>query len=195
MINILQTITSDVLQALYQPFGFAVLSAVLFMFVYLYAKEHGEGIQGVKTVCWKWVQAFKEEASFRRWFCLMFFVMMILFRTLLNRNMWANPLSEIMGGWTLHNSKGELTTESIENVLLFLPFTILLLWALKEKSTCRAMLWKAVKVTFLFSVSIEFCQLFFRLGTFQFSDIVYNTLGGFIGGVVYCIGWKIKNRV
>lgn len=31
-----------------------------------------------------------------------------------------------------------------------------------------------------------------RLGTFQLSDLCYNTLGGAIGGVLYWMGWKVK---
>lgn len=45
---------------------------------------------------------------------------------------------------------------------------------------------------FLFSLTIEFLQLFLRLGTFQLSDLCYNTLGGAIGGVLYWMGWKVK---
>lgn len=32
------------------------------------------------------------------------------------------------------------------------------------------------KAAFLFSLTIEFLQLFLRLGTFQLSDLCYNTL-------------------
>lgn len=52
--------------------------------------------------------------------------------------------------------------------------------------------WACGKTAFLFSVSIEFLQLFLRLGTFQLSDICYNTLGGVLGGIIYWIGWKLK---
>ena len=45
---------------------------------------------------------------------------------------------------------------------------------------------------FLFSLTIEFLQLFLRLGTFQLSDLCYNTLGGAMGGVLYWMGWKVK---
>lgn len=108
---------------------------------------------------------------------------------------------------------GELTTEPIENLMLMVPFTVLLLWAAKDKllldkgtkengqigesgSTVKltTVLWQSVKITFLFSVCIEFLQLFLRLGTFQLSDIVYNTLGGLIGGLVYWIMWRVKHR-
>lgn len=42
------------------------------------------------------------------------------FRTMMNQNMRENLLMSEMGGWILHNSKGELTTEAIENEILFL---------------------------------------------------------------------------
>ena len=37
---------------------------------------------------------------------------------------------------------------------------------------------------------IEFTQLLFHLGTFQISDLTYNTLGGAVGGVIYYIGYN-----
>ena len=39
--SIVNMIITDVLTALYEPFWFSVLAAVLFMFFWLYAKEHG----------------------------------------------------------------------------------------------------------------------------------------------------------
>lgn len=132
-------------------------------------------------------------------FFLVFYSAMILFRTLLNRNLWENPLSNVMGSWGLYNEKGELTTEAIENLALFIPFAILLLWVLQEKYWKEQLrfgqtIWKSVKIVFLFSLTIEFSQLFFRLGTFQLSDLFYNTLGGAVGGVLYFIGDKIKQK-
>ncbi len=41
------------------------------------------------------------------------------------------------------------------------------------------------KIAFYFSAIIEFLQLFLRLGTFQISDFVYNTLGGILGVILY----------
>ena len=35
---------------------------------------------------------------------------------------------------------------------------------------------------------IEFSQLLFHLGTFQISDLCYNTIGGAVGGIIYYIG-------
>lgn len=192
MIDLIRNITSNILTALYQPFGFSILSAILLMFFYPYIKERGwkEAIQ-------IWIKEFKISKEFRRLFCLAFFVMLMLMRTLLNRNMWANPVSDVMGGWTLWNEDCELTTEPIENVILMMPYTALLLWVLKErllrKVTLGRTLWQGIKYTFLTSAAIEFLQLFLRLGTFQLSDIFYNTLGGLLGSLIYYIGYKIKH--
>ncbi len=124
---------------------------------------------------------------------------MILFRTLLNRNMWMNPLSDVMAGWWIWSTQADgtvtLTTECFENIALMLPFTFLLMWTAKEKflkekgrQICfTSILWYSTQTAFLFSLTIEFLQLFLRLGTFQLSDLCYNTLGGAIGGVMYWI--------
>ncbi len=204
MIDILNKILTNVLTALYQPFWFAVVLSILFMFFYLYAKEHG----------WKesiriWISKFKTLSTFRRIFYLTFYTTMILFRTLLNRNLWLNPLSDVMGGWWIYETASDgtvtLTTEPIENLMLFIPFTVLLLWALRASETARkkvfkngvklpTVLRKSVKISFLFSFTIEFLQLFLRLGTWQLSDIFYNTLGGFIGGLIYWICYRVNHR-
>lgn len=42
---------------------------------------------------------------------------------------------------------------------------------------------------------IEMLQLLLRLGTFQLSDIFYNTVGGALGGVCYCVAMKARKRL
>lgn len=189
--QIISKIITNVLTSLYQPFWFAVISSVLFMFVY-------KAYPSMRRAAKEWISWFKSDPSFRRTFLLVFYTAMISFTTLLNRNMWSNPVSNVIGVWGLYNAKGELTTECIENLALFIPFTILLLWTDKERiiprMTIRSVLWNATKVTFLFSFTIEMLQLFLRLGTWQLSDLFYNTLGGTIGGLIYYIGYKIKHR-
>ena len=63
-----------------------------------------------------------------------------------------------------------------------------------QKMTIGSVLWNSTKITFLFSFTIEMLQLFLRLGTWQLSDLFYNTLGGVVGGLIYYIGYKIKHR-
>ena len=85
-----------------------------------------------------------------------------------------------------------------ENLMLFIPFTVLFFWTVRdkvtEKMTFCGTVWKGLKITFLFSLSIEFLQLFLRLGTFQFSDLFYNTLGGGVGGLIYWFGSYMSKR-
>lgn len=194
MIDIIKRIIANVLTALYQPFGFAVILAVLFMFLYLMARE-----RGWKTVIQWWFDEFKTNSTFRRVFFLAFYTAMILFKTLLNRHMWMNPVSNVIGIWGLYDESGNLTTETIENMALFIPFTILFLWSIEDRNgeenrSFIVSLCRSVMVTFLFSMAIEFTQLFLHLGTFQLSDLFYNTLGGLIGGLLYWIGYKIIHK-
>lgn len=194
MIDFAKRIIENVLTSLYQPFGFSMIMAVLCMFLYMFVKE-----QGLKVLIQRWIESFKNSVAFRRIFVLDFYTAMILFRTLLNRNMWINPVSNVIGVWGLYNQNGELTTEIIENLVLFIPFSVLLLWSFHEKflgesAKLLRTMWQSVKIVFLFSLTIEFLQLFLRLGTFQLSDLFYNTLGGLIGGLIYWCGYKVTHR-
>lgn len=81
--------------------------------------------------------------------------------------------------------------------MLFVPFSIMLLWAfqkelLDESENIRfgKTVWQATKTVAVFSLLIEFFQLLFHLGTFQFSNLTYNTFGGAAGGVIYYMGYR-----
>ena len=194
MVELIKRIVTNVLAALYHPFGVALVVSVLVMFLYMFIKEYG-----LKAAVKRWIIEFRTSVIFRRIFVLAFYTTMILFRTLLNRNIWANPLYNVIGVWGLTNAQGELTTEVIENLILFIPFTVVLLWSFRDrivgpKVRLGITLWKSVAIVFVFSVIIEFLQLFLRLGTFQLSDLFYNTLGGFVGGLIYWCAYKIKHR-
>lgn len=190
----IENIIKNVLQAIYEPFGFALIMAILFMFLYMYANE-----QGLKNVIYKWCNTLKKESNFRIVFLFAFVVSMILFRTLLNRKLWMNPLSDVIGVWSLHNDKGELTTEIIENFILFVPF-IILFWCcfrekvIKTKTGFLKLVAYSIAISFASSLTIEILQLMLRLGTFQLSDLFFNTTGGLFGGITYWIGYKIKHR-
>ena len=200
--EIFKSIVTNVLTALYQPFWFAVLLTIFILFFYMYAYYPTNAGKGIKAACLDWIRTFKNSLFFRKLFCLVFFTVMILFRTLLNRNMWMNPLSDVMANWWIwkygEDGTRYLTTECIENLMLFIPFTILLFWTagkkILKKTTFLNIVWTGLKITFVFSLSIELLQLFLRLGTFQVSDLTYNTLGGGIGGAVYWIGHQLSVR-
>ena len=178
------------------------LLAGLVLFFYLFAYHNETGGRGIRGAFSVWWQYFRGNAFFRKLFFLTFYTTMILFRTLLNRDMWMNPLSDVMANWWIwkygEDGTRYLTTECIENLMLFIPFTILLFWTagkkILKKTTFLNIVWTGLKITFVFSLSIELLQLFLRLGTFQVSDLTYNTLGGGIGGVVYWMGHQLSVR-
>ncbi len=199
-IDLLGKILTNILTALYEPFGFSLLISFLAMFFYLYAYEPTAAGKGWKNAIVTWYQKFKESVFFRRLFLLVFVTSMILFRTLLNRNLWMNPLSKIMGGWSIWETKnGEqvLTTECIENVIMMVPFSAVMMWTFEEKMgiSWKKILWQSGKIAFIFSISIEMLQLLLRLGTFQLSDIFYNTVGGMIGGLMYYAAMRASRHL
>ena len=49
---------------------------------------------------------------------------------------------------------------------------------------------RIVVLAFVISLFIEVNQLLFQVGTFQISDLVYNTLSGLIGYILYRILYK-----
>ena len=199
-IEVFSKILTNVLTALYEPFGFSISLSFLAMFFYLYAYEPQEAGKGWKNAIVTWYQKFKESVFFRKLFLLAFVTSMILFRTLLNRNLWMNPLSKIMGGWGIWETKnGEqvLTTECIENVIMMVPFSAVMMWTFEEKIgiSWKKILWQSGKIAFIFSISIEMLQLLLRLGTLQLSDIFYNTVGGMIGGLMYYAAMRANRHL
>ena len=196
-IDLFGKILTNILTALYEPFGFSLLLSFLAMFFYLYAYESIGTGKGWKIAMMTWYQKFKEDVFFRKLFFLAFVTSMILFRTLLNRNLWLNPLSDVMGGWGIWeivNGEQKLTTECIENIIMMVPFSSVAMWTFGEKigNGWKKIPWQSGKIVFIFSVSIEMLQLLLRLGTFQISDIFYNTVGGMIGGLMYCAVMKAR---
>ena len=92
MIEIGKKIIENVLDALYQPLGFALILTVLFMFVYMFVQDYGW-----RALIQRWIESFKNNVTFRKIFFLIFYSALILFRTLLNRNRWLNALENVIG--------------------------------------------------------------------------------------------------
>ena len=80
---------------------------------------------------------------------------------------------------------------------MMVPFSAVVLWTFGEKieNSLKKILWQSGKIAFIFSISIEMLQLLLRLGTFQLSDIFYNTVGGALGGLLYYVAMKARKRL
>ena len=68
----------------------------------------------------------------------------------------------------------------VQNLILFMPFGFLLYAVTDQPRTARILLF-----SFLLSLAIELCQLFFRLGWFEVDDILHNVLGTYLGICLY----------
>lgn len=186
--QIFNNVLTNVLASLYQEFFSALVFAFLFMFLYMFAQQNG----GFKRAIKIFLTNFQKHKSYRYVFYFAFYCAMILFRTLLCRQLWVDPLNNVLGSWSLYDTEGHIQTEGIENFILFIPFTILYFWMISQMKEYKArwILVHSITYSFLFSICIEFLQLLLKLGSFQLSDIFYNTLGGFVGGIIYVCAHK-----
>lgn len=127
-----------------------------------------------------------------------FYTYMVLFRTWIARKRWEEPLDKVFGGWGLYTEKGKLTTEAIENVMLLFPFTFLLGIFLRrrwEKYSLGSAFRYLAFSGFFMSLTIETVQLLLKRGTFQFSDLFYNTTGGVLGGACYLTIRRLRFKI
>jgi glycopeptide antibiotics resistance protein len=76
------------------------------------------------------------------------------------------------------------------NVLLFVPFSVILLRFYRIKSRIMILL-----AAVLFSMSIEATQYSFRLGVADIDDVLLNFLGAIVGMVFYCFLKRIKQKI
>ena len=111
------------------------------------------------------------------------YVVFILFETVIGRKPGVGRV-ELVPFWSY--SHPELRMEIVLNYILFIPLGCLLYLCFGEKLGLRVVL-----AGFLLSVSIEIVQLVFRIGLFEFDDMIGNTIGGFAGAVA---GMLIKKK-
>lgn len=191
MLENIEAVIKNVLIEIYHPFGFALILSALFMYVY-------KQCDSWKTAIKRWITWFRTDASFRKMFIFVTYLIIILYRTLTNRGMAVNPVDNIIGIWEINNFDENYKQIVLVNLVLFIPFTILLFWNFASKLLKNhkfiTIILQSLKITFLFSLTIEFLQLFLRTGVWQISDLFFNTLGGIIGGIIYWIGLSIKNK-
>jgi len=73
----------------------------------------------------------------------------------------------------------------IYNVVIFIPFGLLLSVNLKQTN-----FWRKLACVFIFSLAIEIIQFVLMIGITDITDIITNTFGGFLGLVLYDLSNK-----
>lgn len=131
---------------------------------------------------------------------IIFFATMLYFSTVYQSTVISRighikqePLSNIFGGWEIYSWTYFYDFTSIWNILMFLPMAVILHFNYKQKGTeleKNKLIILSTVFSFLASAVIEILQIILCVGTFQISDLVYNTLGGLIGAIVFIL---IKN--
>lgn len=174
-------ILKDILSLFYLYSGITIVCTIMFIMLW----QIGER-SGYRNIVKEFLSGMKSRVWIRR-FLFVFYCFFVLQRTVFNRQVWDNPLGDVLGPFKLIKDNGELESEIFENILLFVP-----LIPFGKLAACpyiaKAGLFKSVLISFILSLGIESVQLILSAGTFQLSDLCFNTIGGVIGYILYfCI--------
>ena len=112
------------------------------------------------------------------------YILFILMETVIGRKVGVGRV-ELVPFWSY--SHPELRIEILLNYVLFIPLGVLLYLCFGEKFGIRVVL-----AGFLLSVSVELIQLTFKIGVFEFDDMIGNTIGCLVGAVIGKLVMKKK---
>ena len=115
------------------------------------------------------------------------YVVLLAYGTLLGRANYPDPLSIVFSGWMIAKRAGGWDWNPIYNIFMLTPLMFLLLWNFPKLcgKSKKQLLIRSAYIGFLVSLFIECNQLIFCVGTFQISDLVYNTISSVLGGWGY----------
>lgn len=169
---------------IYENIIITLLFTVLTLFAAAYISEYGVK-DSIKNI---WTKL-KTDENLYRWKILFFIYAFFLARiTLLGREHFDEPLSKVFyKGWIITKDDfGEWDFDAINNIILLMPYTFLMFRAFPRlivKNKLIITVFKAFLISLCTTLFIENCQLILSIGTFQLADIVYNTVGGTLGGL------------
>lgn len=103
---------------------------------------------------------------------LVSYVFLVLSATIFARSQWPTPKYNIQLFWSYGSQFYQNLPQIFGNIVMFIPIGFLLGAEVGRK---------CIPSGILFSVVIELVQLFTRRGTFEFDDILHNTIGLLIG--------------
>lgn len=187
MVENIKILIQDIFINFFQVIWFSSIIAALSL--YIYEKNSSKSL---KKLIVEFLQMFKNNKKVKNKYFIFLYFAFVAFMTLFNRKPYLNPLNNIFGGWNLFSSNGQFNADAVENVILFIPMGSILTFYARSVSIKK---WSYVlSRCIMISLGIETIQLFFFLGTFQFADIFYNTLGGIIGEIIYLCFIAVKNK-
>ena len=123
---------------------------------------------------------------------LLAYIGIILYETILFRPAYPYMQYELVPFWSYRLAfygESYYISEILLNYLLYIPLGFLLkavFWRLKW--------WQCLLICLLSSCAIEVSQLVFRIGLFEWDDMIGNTLGGLIGFGVHVICNRIAHN-
>ena len=115
------------------------------------------------------------------------YILFILMETVIGRKPGVGRV-ELTPLWSY--SHPELRMEIILNYILFVPLGLLLYFCFGEKFGLRVAL-----AGVLLSASVELIQLTFKIGVFEFDDMIGNTVGCLFGALVGKAIRELKRRI
>ncbi len=129
-------------------------------------------------------------ADIAAFFCLIVYVNIIMQLTLLGRKDGSRIGVELSLFGYLGDGKfsRQMLMYAVLNVFLFIPYGFIIRWLpwfRKQKESVSILL--ATMVCLASSLLIEMVQLLTKRGYYELEDLVCNTLGGLIGGLLFTL--------
>lgn len=149
----------------------------------------------------KKTQIFSLSSIILVFFCLLYFSELFYITLFSRLEKTTDGLSDVFGEWTIFDGETSMymNVSPILNVVLFVPLCFLIFYFLKKMFdkvySDKKILVCSLFISFSMSLFIELIQLIFNKGTFQLSDLTYNTAGGILGAVIYVLTRKIIGKI
>lgn len=130
-------------------------------------------------------------------FIMIFYISFVFEITLISRiGLHYDAFYNVFGDWSIFDTDYYMYINftPIVNIMLFLPLAPIIYLSYRNIGINNKLLKITALCGFSWSLSIELIQLCFRIGTFQISDLVYNTVGGIFGFLLLLLIKRIYHK-
>lgn len=175
----LQKVSKDLVAYAWNIPRAIVLGAMLFVVFLFFVGDKKAALQ-------------KIGAQFKnRWLVAFFFYLAFILMGTIFARQHTIPYKRVFENFGFRDDDPNWNKEIIENIGIFIPYSILLLQAFEKRRNIRSI----VICTLMTSATIEVAQLLFWVGSFQFADIIHNLIGGCIGFLFWILIMKTKEKL